>query len=179
MYSKSVIESIKEISEKYINNKITILTESDFKVLLTNQIRGKFSNNITVNTESPWYDTYESNKTYYVDITAFDQLKLQITYNPKLNRKGYKYEDEALAIELKYFRYKEDIKEIAKDFSKTRLLIKAPKNECFIIALARNIEIFDESKIFMEKQMIKYRNEFTKRGVLVYLIGPEKIIEIK
>jgi len=31
----------------------------------------------------------------------------------------------------------------------------------------------------MEQQMIKYRNEFTKRGVLVYLIGPEEIIEIK
>lgn len=178
MYTKKVREATVEIATMFINNEITFLTESDFKVALANQIKNKFKDNITINTESPWYDTYVTNRTYYVDITAFDQTKLQITYNPTLNRKGYKYEDEALATELKYFRYKEDIKEIEKDFIKTRLLVKAPKNECFIIALARTNEIFEEAKNFMEIQMNTYRAEYENRAV-IYLLGPEEIIEIK
>lgn len=178
MYTEQVKEATNEIFTKYIKNEIIFLTESDFKVALTYQIRDKFGKDVTINTESPWYDTYETNKIYYVDITAFDSNKLQLTYDPQLNRKGYKYKDEALVIELKYFRYTDDVKEIEKDFGKTRLLIKAPKNECFIIAVARTTEIFDEAKTFMDNQMNMYRSEYGNR-VVVYLMGPEKIIELK
>lgn len=117
-------------------------------------------------------------QTYFVDITAFDQNKLQVTYDPRLNRKGYKYDDEALAVELKYFRYKEDIPEISKDFAKVKLLIRAPKNECFIIAAARTEDIFMEAKEFMDKQVAVYRSEFESR-VVVFLVGPSELIKIE
>lgn len=178
MWTTQVIESTKEIAESFKRGQLILLTESDLKTSLSNKISEKLSDNITVNTESPWYDTYETNSTYFVDITAFDRDKLKITYDPSTNRKGYKYDDEALAIELKYFRYKADIEEIAGDFSKMRLLIKAPKNDCFIIASARTTELFDSAKIFMENQMNTYRNEYSDR-VKVYLFDTEKIIEIK
>ncbi|MBN1968702.1 MAG: hypothetical protein JW870_05000 [Candidatus Delongbacteria bacterium] len=178
MFFEKVIESVNEIAKKYSEQEVTFLTESDFKVHLSNLIGSKFSDNITVNTESPWYDTYITNKTYYIDITAFDKNKLQITYDPNLNRKGYKYDDEALAIELKYFRHKDDINEIIKDFDKCNLLVKAPKNECFIIAMARTEELSSEANKVMETQMEKYRNEYGDR-VKVYLISPSQLIEIK
>lgn len=177
MWTNQVIEAIKEIANEYQKKKLILLTESDFKTSLSNRIREKVSSNITVNTESPWYDTYETNSTYYIDITAFDRKKLNLTYDPTTNRKGYKYEEEALVIELKYFRYNEDINEIAADFNKMYLLVKAPKNECFIIALARTLEQFEMATVYMENQLNIYRTEYSNR-VKVYLIGIEKIIEI-
>ena len=178
MYTEKVILATNEVADLFISKVITFLTESDFKVAFSNKIKEKFDANITVNTETPWYDTYETHKTYYVDITAFDQNKLQITYDPELNRKGYKYEDEALAVELKYFRYESDINEISKDFKKISLLINAPKNECFIIASARTKDIYKNAKEYMNWQMDLYRKEYKDR-VKIYLIGPEEMIEIE
>lgn len=178
MWTSKVIEATKEIASSFQAKQLILLTESDLKTTLANRIKEKLSENISVNTESPWYDTYETNSTYFIDITAFDKNKLKVTYDASTNRKGYKYDDEALAIELKYFRYKEDIEEIAKDFSKMRLLIKAPKNDCFIIASSRTTELFDAAKVYMENQMNDCRTEFNDR-VKVYLFGPESTIEIK
>lgn len=178
MWTNQVIEAINEVVIDFQNGQITLLTESDLKTSLANKIKEKLSSNITVNTESPWYDTYETNSTYYIDITAFDRDKLKITYDPTLNRKGYKYDDEALAIELKYFRYTQDIEEISRDFSKMRLLIKAPKNDCFVIAGARTNEIFSQAKAFMENQMSIYRAECGNR-VKVYLFDTNELIEIE
>lgn len=178
MFTEKVIEATKDIANGFKEGKIIFLTESDLKTALSNQIRNKFEDNITINTESPWYDTYVTNNTYYIDITAFDKDKLQITYDPKLNRKGYKYEDEALAMELKYFRYNADIDEIAKDFYKVSLLINAPKNECFIVAGARTPEIFEQAKIFMESQLNIYRTEYSGK-VKIYLFGTDEIIEFE
>jgi hypothetical protein len=178
MWTNKVKEATYEIAEVFQAKQLILLTESDLKTSLANKIKEKLSDNISINTESPWYDTYETNSTYFIDITAFDKDKLKVTYDPTTNRKGYKYDDEALAIELKYFRYKSDIEEIAKDFSKIRLLIKAPKNNCFIIASSRTTELFDAAKIYMESQMNDFRSEFNDR-VKVYLFGPEKTIEIK
>jgi len=177
MYTKKAILATKEVANLFISNKLKFLTESDFKVSLSNKLKEKFDENITVNTESPWYDTYETQKSYFVDVTAYDENKLQITYDPKLNRKGYKYEDEALAVELKYFRYESDISEISKDFEKTRLLIKAPKNECFIIAFARTEEIFKNATDYMNCQLDLYREKYSNR-VKIFLIGPEEITEL-
>ncbi|XDD53028.1 hypothetical protein AB3N62_11090 [Leptospira sp. WS4.C2] len=177
MWTNQVIEAVKEIANEYQKEQLIFLTESDFKTSLSNRIKEKVSDNITVNTESPWYDTYETNSTYFIDITAFDRNKLNLTYDPTTNRKGYKYEEEALVIELKYFRYNEDINEIAADFNKMRLLVKAPKNECFIIALARTLEQFELAKVYMKNQNNIYKTEYNNR-VKVYLIGVEKIIEI-
>lgn len=178
MWTSKVIEATQELASSFQSKELILLTESDLKTTLANRIKEKLSENISVNTESPWYDTYETNSTYFIDITAFDKDKLKVTYDAATNRKGYKYDDEALVIELKYFRYKEDIEEIAKDFSKMRLLIKAPKNDCFIIASARTTELFDAAKVYMENQMDDYRAEFNDR-VIVYLFGPEFTIEIK
>jgi hypothetical protein len=177
MWTTKVIEATNEIADDFKTGELIFLTESDLKTSLSNKLRGKVTSNITVNTESPWYDTYETNSTYYIDITAFDKDKLKITYDATTNRKGYKYDDEALAIELKYFRHNDDVKEIAGDFKKMRLLIKAPKNDCFIIATARTKELFESAKIFMESQMKIYRNEYNSR-VKVFLFDTEKIIEI-
>jgi hypothetical protein len=177
MWTNKAIDSIKEIADSYIAGKIILLTESDLKSLLSNKIREKVTDNIIVNTESPWYDTYETNSTYFIDIRAFDKNKLNIRYDSNTNRKGYKYDDEALALELKYFRYNQDIGKIAKDFDKMRLLIKAPKNDCFIIAAARSKELFASAKIFMESQMEIHRVEYNNR-VKVYLFGTEELIEI-
>ena len=178
MWTTQVIEATNEIAKHFKAGQLILLTESDLKTSLSNKIREKLNDNITVNTESPWYDTYETNSTFFIDITAFDKDKLKVTYDSTTNRKGYKYDDEALAIELKYFRYKADIEEIAGDFRKMRLLIKAPKNDCFIIATARTTELFDTAKIFMENQMKTYRTEYNDR-VKVYLFDTEKIVEIK
>lgn len=177
MWTTKTIEATKEIAESYKVGKIVLLTESDLKTSLSNKIKEKVADNITVNTESPWYDTYETNSTYYIDITAFDKDKLKLTYDSTTNRKGYKYDDEALVIELKYFRHNDDIKGIAGDFSKMKLLIKTPKNDCFIIAAARTTELFETAKIFMESQMEIYRVEYNNK-VKVYLFNTEELIEI-
>ena len=178
MWITQVIESIKEIAENLKSGQITLLTESDLKTSLSNKIQSKLADNITVNTESPWYDTYETNSTYFVDITPFDRNKLKITYNRETNRKGYKYDDEALAIELKYFRHNDDVKKIAEDFSKMRLLIKAPKNDCFIIACARTNPLFETAKQFMQNQMDIHKKNYSDR-VKVFLFSSELIVEIK
>ncbi len=178
MWTTPVIEATNEIAESFKSGRLRLLTESDLKTNLSSKIKSKLADNITVNTESPWYDTYENSGNYFIDITAFDNNKLQITYDPTNNRKGYKYEDEALAIELKYFRYKEDIEKIAEDFAKIRLLIKAPKNDCFIIAAARTKELFDTANDFMHSQLNKYKVDYANRAK-VFLFGPNEIIEIK
>jgi len=178
MWITQVIESIKEIAENLKSGQITLLTESDLKTSLSNKIQSKLADNITVNTESPWYDTYETNSTYFVDITAFDRDKLKITYDRETNRKGYKYEDEALAIELKYFRHNDDVQKIAEDFNKMRLLIKAPKNDCFIIACARTNTLFETAKQFMQNQMDIHKRNYSDR-VKVFLFSLEQIVEIK
>lgn len=177
MWTSKVIEATNEIANSFMTKELILLTESDLKTSLSNKIREKVTDNVTVNTESPWYDTYETHSTYYIDITAFDKEKLQITYDSTTNRKGYKYDDEAIAIELKYFRHNDDIAKIAGDFQKMRLLIKTPQNDCFIIATARTKELFESAKTFMESQMETYRIEYNNR-VKVYLFDTEKIIEI-
>ena len=178
MWITQIIESVKEIAESLKSGQITLLTESDLKTNLSNKIQSKLADNITVNTESPWYDTYETNSTYFVDITAFDSDKLKITYDRETNRKGYKYDDEALAIELKYFRHNDDVQKIAEDFNKMRLLIKAPKNDCFIIACARTNTLFETAKQFMQNQMDIHKKNYSDR-VKVFLFSPELIVEIK
>jgi hypothetical protein len=177
MWTDKVIEATQETFHQFQTGQLILLTESDLKTFLANQIRQRMTGNITVNTESPWYDTYVTHQTYFVDITAFDNDKLKITYDASTNRKGYKYEDKALAIELKYFRYKADVQEIAGDFTKMRLLIQAPLNDCFIIAAARTKELFDEAEIFMNSQMNNFRAEYNNR-VKVYLLGVDNLIEI-
>ncbi|MET3027911.1 hypothetical protein ABXT06_14625 [Flavobacterium sp. UW10123] len=178
MFTEKAIESIKETAENFQNEKFTLLNESDLESILSNNIRNKFDSNVSVNTQSPWYDEYVTNSKYIVDITAYDKNKLYLAYIPELKKKGYKYDDEALTIELKYFRYKEDIKEISGDFKKMTLLSKAPKNECFIIACARTQEIFEQAEIFMKSQLEIFREEFDGK-VKIYLFGPQKLIEIK
>lgn len=177
-WTTNIIDATNEIANSYITGQLILLTESDLKTSLSNKIKEKVSDNITVNTESPWYDTLETNSIYYIDITAFDKEKLKLTYDSTTNRKGYKYDDEAIAIELKYFRHNDDIPKIAGDFQKIRLLIKTPKNDCFIIATARTNELFETAKTFMESQMEIYRTEYNNR-VKVYLFSTEKLIEIK
>lgn len=177
MWVSKVIEATNEIAESFRTREIVLLTESDLKTSLSNKIKKKFTGSITVNTESPWYESPDSSSPYYIDITAYDRDKLQVTYDPSTRRKGYKYDDEALAIELKYFRHIEDIQEIAGDFKKMQLLIKAPKNDCFIIAAARTKELFEAAQLFMQRQMNDYRNEYNSR-VKVYLFGTEEFVEI-
>jgi hypothetical protein len=177
MWTNQVITATQELAGNFHNKKITILTESDLKTYLVAKIREKVDPNVTVNTETPWYDIYTTNQTYYIDITAFDNDKLEIIYDPATNRKGYKYEDEAIAVELKYFRYVADLEGISGDFKKMNLLTKMPKNDCFIIALARTKDLFDAAKKFMEDQMSKYRIEYNGK-VRVYLFDPESLVEI-
>ena len=179
MFTENTILAVEEVAQKFRNNEIIFLTESDFKLAIANTISLKIDNSdITINTESPWYDTYITKKSYYVDVTAFDKTKLQITYDPVLNRKGYKYDDEALAMELKYFRHNDDVGEIAKDFYKMTLLIQAPNNECFIVAGARTDELFERGKNFMKSQLDIYRTEYSNR-VKIYLFGPKSLIEFR
>lgn len=178
MWKTQVIEATKEIADSFQSGQLILLTESDLKTTLSNKLRERLNENITVNTESPWYDTYETNSTYCIDITAFDKDKLKLNYDPTTHRKGYSYNDTALVIELKYFRYKTDIKAIAGDFSKMVLLTKAPKNDCYIIASARTEELFKAAKIFIENQMETYRTQYNNR-LKVYLFSPENLIEIK
>ena len=179
MWTKQVIKAIKEVAKRFQEEQLIFLTESDLKANLSSEIERELCNsNITVNTESPWYDIYETNSTYYIDITIFDRSKLQIKYDETTYRKGYKYEDEALAIELKYFRHNDDIPKIINDFNKARLLIKAPKNNCFIIACARTEELSKAAELFMQSQMDKFREEYYAR-VKIFLINPKEIIEIK
>lgn len=177
MFTDKAIQSIVEIAENFQNEKIILLNESDLESLLSNRIRNKFDSNISVNTQSPWYDEYVTHRKYIVDITAYDKNKLYLAYIPELKKKGYKYDDEALAIELKYFRYKEDIKEISGDFKKMTLLSKAPKNECFIIAGARTQEIFEQAEIYMKSQLEIFQEEFGGK-VKIYLFGPEELIKL-
>lgn len=177
MWTTQVIEATKEIAESFQSGQLILLTESDLKTTLSNKLRERLNENITVNTESPWFDTYETNSIYYIDITAFDKDKLNLTYDPTTHRKGYSYDDTALVIELKYFRHKMDIETIAGDFIKMRLLTKAPKNDCYIIASARTVELFNAAKIFMEKQMGTYRTQY-KNKLKVYLFSTENLIEL-
>lgn len=176
MYSKETVESIEQIAKDFKEKKIVFLNESDLESSLSNSIRSKFSTNISVNTQTPWYDENVANCNYIIDITAFDKNKLYLSYNSDLNRKGYKYDDEALSIELKYFRYVSDIAEISRDFEKMSLLVKAPKNECFIVAGARNSEIFEFAKTFMKNQFEHYKDDYQK-NVKIYLFGPDDLIE--
>jgi hypothetical protein len=177
MWTNQIMTSLEQFAESVHNNRITILTESDFKSGLVTKIKENVNENITVNTETPWYDVYITKKTYYVDVTLFDRDKLKITYDPTTNRKGYRYDDEAGSIELKYFRYNSDIEVIAGDFKKMSLLIKMPKNDCFIIALARTTELFIAGEKFMKKQLSDYNLEYDGK-VRVFLIGPESLTEI-
>ncbi|MGN0001909.1 MAG: hypothetical protein ACI35V_00615 [Sphingobacterium composti] len=177
MFLNKVDEATRKIADSFKTGELILLTESDLKTSLSNTIREILSNNYTVNTESPWYDTYETQSTYFIDITAFDKHKLTIKYDSTTHRKGYKYDDEALVIELKYFRYKSDIEEIASDFSKMRLLTMAPKNDCYIIAAARTKELFETAKKFMQNQLNIYRGQYNNK-VKVYLFNTEDIMEI-
>lgn len=177
MFKSEILSSIEDVKNKFQSGQLVFLTESDLKIHLVAAISNKIPKNFTINTESPWYDTYETHATYFIDITAFDQNKLQITYDSTTKRKGYKYEEEALAIELKYFRHSDDIPKIADDFFKMSLLIKAPKNDCYIVAAARTPELYNTSKAFMYKQMENYREQYKKRVTLV-LFGPNDCIEI-
>ena len=177
---KFVDKAIKNYVCEVQNNRLVILTESDFKVGLTTEIRkilGAAYSNITVNTESPWYDEDSPKQPYYIDITVFDTNLLNISYSPKLNRKGYKYEHEAIVIELKYFRYETDIKEIEKDFQKIKVLLKSPKNFCYIVALARTDEILLKAKNYMENWVVKYELNSNDR-VKVYLLDESQLMEL-
>lgn len=177
MFEKNVKTATQEVAEKFQNQEIIFLTESDLKTALCNSLRNIIHSDFSVNTESPWYDTI-NNDTYYIDITAYNKKKFQLTYLDEFSRKGYKYDDEALTIELKYFRYVSDIQSIIGDFHKTSLLIKSPKNECFIIAGARTTEIFNFAKTFMVNQFEHYRTEYNSR-VKIFLFGPDELYEFQ
>lgn len=177
MWKAKIKKSLKQTYTMIKSGDLIILTESDLKTALANELRKSSVANITINTESPWYDTYITKKSYHIDITAFNSDKLQITYDPSTKRKGYRYDAEALAVELKYFRYTSDISEIKGDYKKMSLLINAPKNECYIIAGARTEELFNEAEILMKTQMNEYRDQYRKL-VKVYLFGPTKLKEI-
>ena len=176
---KLVDEAIQVCAGEIKDGNLVVLTESDFKVLLSTKIKQLLKltyPNLTVNTESPWYDedTYQKQ---YIDITVFDQTLLNLSYSSELNRKGYRYDDEAVAIELKYFRYENDIREIEKDFQKTRLLLKSTKNFCYIIALSRTKQILSRAKVDMENWTVQYRLNFSDK-VKVYLLGEEQVLQL-
>lgn len=177
MWISETVKAINEIADQFRLGQLILLTESDLKTSLANQIRQEVPKNVTVNTESPWYDTYNTKSVFYIDISAFDSDKLQLTYDTTTKRKGYKYDDEALVIELKYFRYEEDIQSILGDFEKMKSLIKAPKNYCFIIAAARTEEIFKNAQQFMKNQMLLNKIEYGDK-LKVLLFGDKKMIEI-
>ncbi|GEM_PF-2149640 len=177
MCTNEAIQSTYEIANQFRLDQLILLTESDLKISLASQIRKKVKKNITVNTESPWYNTYNANSVFFIDITAFDSNKLQLKYDSTTNRKGYKYDDEALVIELKFFKYHDDIPTVINDFNKMEFLTKADKNNCFIITAARTAELFEMAEKFMRERMQINRLKYNSR-LRVYLFGPEKIVEI-
>lgn len=177
MWLSETIKATHEIANQFRLGHLILLNESDLKISLANQIKKELPEKITINTESPWYDTYNTKSVFYIDITAFDSDKLQLTYDTTTKRKGYKYDDEALVIELKYFRYEEDIQSILGDFEKMKSLIKAPKNYCFIIAAARTEEIFKNAQQFMKDQMLLNKLEYSDQ-LKVFLFGNKKMVEI-
>lgn len=102
MCTNETIESTYEIANQFRLDQLIPLTESDLKISLANQIRKKVQKNITVNTESPWYNIYHANSVFLLTLQPSTPINCKLKFDSTTNRKGYKYDDEALVIELKF-----------------------------------------------------------------------------
>lgn len=152
-------DAIKECQRIIDSHPNSVLSESDFEKLLSNCIADQINvdNNRTPNNDdfsihtqiSHYFD--ENGRTELdsrVDILLLKEHYLEAC----LNHKGFKYDKESIAIELKYYHTKDSIRSIECDFCKWERLRE--DSSLYVIALIDYEDSKDGHSIYNSKKKI-------------------------
>lgn len=144
-------DKIEGILDRFCRNlptaNFTLLTEGDLQTRTVNALEEALASDpprTTVNTQSPWHDENTGRRLFFIDITIFDSQALEVLYRPNHPRKGYRYSGEAVAIELKFVRHRDDVRGISGDIQKLRNLAENLNSNCFVLAVGLNDNLTDE-----------------------------------
>jgi hypothetical protein len=126
--------SLRELKNEYSIDQRSIINEDDLKYKVRNSIEkiANTDNDILVKPEVPWYDkdSVQLKPKFYFDLTIFRNTVFQLRLRDQsMQRKGYYYNDNSLAIMLKFIKPSFDFSEISKDIEKLKVFSDETKEQ--------------------------------------------------
>ena len=184
-----VEKSIKECETTILNCPGCVLSEADFERKLTNIVDGHLHEHKDVGWEVHnqiscyYYNKEEESKMdkaenckrkpdYRVDIVLF---KSDYLYESDKHHKGFIYTNASIAIELKYFRTRDSIKEIDNDFEKSELLTNGGADKDSTLFIVPLFEKYCTKKI---ENINNRKAKLDSHKVRVHILCKENINKI-
>ncbi len=170
--------SLRELQNEYSNDNRMIINEHDLKYKVRQYIEKEANteNDILVKPEVPWYDkdSSELRPKFYFDLTIFRDSLFQLRLRDReLRRKGYYYNDNSLAIMMKFVKPTFNFAEIEEDIAKLKVFADETKSQSnqhkpiLIIGITDEL-LYELTENKIISSLKSYDNEFLLRLTIFY-----------
>jgi|GEM_PF-4030316 len=170
--------SLRELKNEYSIDQRAIINEDDLKYKVRNSIEkiANTDNDILVKPEVPWYDkdSVQLKPKFYFDLTVFRNTIFQLRlHDQSMRRKGYYYNDNSLAIMLKFIKPSFDFSEISKDIEKLKVFSDETKEQSnqhkpILIIGITDDQLYMQAEEKIASTLKDYDNIFLSRLTIFY-----------
>lgn len=170
--------SLRKLQTEYSQDERTLINEHDLKYKVRQAIEkyANADNDILVKPEVPWYDkdATELRPKFYFDLTVFRNSIFQLRMRDQaMRRKGYYYNDNSLAIMLKFVKPTFNFSEITEDIEKLKIFSDETAEQAnqhkpiLIIGITDDI-LYKQTEERIISALKPYENDYLSRLTIFY-----------
>jgi hypothetical protein len=170
--------SLRKLQIEYSQDERTLINEDDLKYKVRQSIENAANtdNDILVKPEVPWYDkdAIELRPKFYLDLTVFRNSVFELRLRDQaMRRKGYYYNDNSLAIMLKFVKPTFNFSEIAEDIGKLKIFADETSEQAnqhkpiLIIGITDN-RLYKQTEEKILSSLRKYDNTYLSRLTIFF-----------
>lgn len=170
--------SLKELKTQYSEDVRTIINEDDLKYKVRQFIENAANadNDILVKPEVPWYDkdAIELKPKFYFDLTVFRNSIFELRLRDQaMRRKGYYYNDNSLALMLKFVKPTFNFSEISEDIAKLKVFADETKEQAnqhkpILIIGITDDQLYEQTEEKIVSSLKNYDNNYLSRLTIFY-----------
>lgn len=170
--------SLKELKTQYSEDERTLINEDDLKYKVRQFIENASNadNDILVKPEVPWYDkdTTGLKPKFYFDLTVFRNSVFELRLRDQaMRRKGYYYNDNSLAIMLKFVKPTFNFSEISDDIQKLKVFAdeteeQADQHKPILIIGITDDHLYKQTEEKIVSSLKDYDNNYLSRLTIFY-----------
>jgi hypothetical protein len=170
--------SLKELRTQYFMDERAIINEDDLKYKVRQFIEKASNevNDILVKPEVPWYDknAAELKPKFYFDLTVFRNSIFELRLRDQaMRRKGYYYNDNSLAIMLKFVKPAFNFSEISNDIEKLKVFADETEEQAnlhkpILIIGITDDHLYKQTEEKIVSSLKGYENNYLSRLTIFY-----------
>jgi hypothetical protein len=170
--------SLKELKTGYLEDEREIINEHDLKYKVRQFIEkvANIENDILVKPEVPWYDKNSEvlRPKFYFDLAVFRKSVFQLRLRDQaMRRKGFNYNDNSLAIMLKFVKPTFNFSEIDEDIEKLKVFAdetmrQANQHKPILIIGITDDRLYKQTEAKIISTLKNYDNHFLSRLTIFY-----------